>query len=431
MVIVAVTAAAAVVPIADALRVAPLASRDGVVLTWRAQNKTAVIAQPSGKLLAIHAIRRVTPGSRVTVSGIKWGSPVSGIKWSAAPSGIKWGIKWGRNGSYQSGISTRRKAKKAVWTPVRGPIVKKFAKKAVAVGTPGGMVVVRIGALRRGREGLAGQKELMAGGLPPVGATISLRVSFGKNGIKVGRDLKYLKPPVPGASLPIAGAIASINVAAKTMVIVDNQDKAYPVRITVALPPEFTVAPYARGDEVAVTGRFKPNGVMTSTLISQNGNFKEADDPTTTQVLAAGGTCANALENACPQTTPDDVASSGSSGQGPGGAPVPPSSTSPATPPSPPAGGTTPPGGDPAPPSGDPNPPGGNPGTDPPAPEEPPPGCRPVADRGTWNITWIKHRPAKCWLDWCKSQRRATGKWPVGCGPGRPWHRYVNTSRHR
>lgn len=430
MVILAVTAAAVAIPVADALRVAPLANRDGVVLTWRAQNKTAVIAQPNGKLLAIHAIRRVTPGSRVTVSGIKWGSPVSGIKWSAAPQGIKWGIKWGRNGTYQSGISTRRKAKKAVWTPVRGPIVKKFGKKAVAVGTPGGIVVVRVAALRRNSEGLAGQKELMAGGLPPVGATISIRVYFGKNGIKVGRDLKYLKPPVPGASLPIAGAIASINVAAKTMVIVDNQDKAYPVRITVALPPEFTIAPYTRGAEVAVSGVFKPNGVMSSTLISENGNFKEANDPTTTQILPTGGACANARENACPQTTPGGTSDSSSVGQAPGGAPVPPSSSSPPTPPSPPSGGT-PPGTDPTPPTGDPTPPGGDPGTDPPAGDDPPPGCRPPTGSGK-NTRWAKHRPTKCWLDWCKARSHATGKWPVGCSPGRrPWHRYVITSRHR
>lgn len=430
MVILAVAAVAVAIPVADALRVAPLASRDGVVLTWRTQNKTAVIAQPNGKLLAIHAIRRVTPGSRVTVSGIKWGSPVSGIKWSAAPSGIKWGIKWSRNGSYQSGVATRRSTKKAVWTPVRGPIVKKFGKKAVAVGTPGGIVVVRIAALRRGSEGLSGQKELMAGGLPPVGATISIRVYFGKNGIKVGRNLKYLKPPVPGASLPIAGSIASINIAAKTMVIVDDQDKAYPVRITVALPPEFTIAPYTRGDEVAVSGRFKPNGVMTSTLISENGDFREADDPTTTQILPSGGACSNALENACPLTAPGETSDAGSVGQAPGGAAPPPFSTSPPTPPSPPSGGT-PPAGDPTPPAGDPTPPGDDPGTDPPTGEDPPPGCRPFTERGTWNTPWVKHRPAKCWLDWCKTQRRATGKWPVGCGPGRPWHRYVNTSRHR
>jgi hypothetical protein len=430
MVILAVAAVAVAIPVADALRVAPLANREGVVLTWRTQNKTAVIAQPSGKLLAIHAIRRVTPGSRVTVSGIKWGSPVSGIKWSAAPSGIKWGIKWSRNGSYQSGVSPRRSTKKAVWTPVRGPIVKKFGKKAVAVGTPGGIVVVRIAALRRGTEGLPGQHELLAGGLPPVGATISLRVYFGKNGIKVGRNLRYLKPPVPGASLPIAGAIASINVAAKTMVIVDNQDKAYPVRITVALPPEFTIAPYTRGDEVAVTGRFKPNGVMTSTLISENGNFREADDPTTTQILPSGGACANARENACPQTAPGVTPDSASAGQVPGNAPPPPTSTSPPTPPSPPSGGI-PPGTDPTPPGDDPAPPGGDPGTDPPTGEDPPPGCRHFTRRGTWNTPWVKHRPAKCWPDRCNDQRRATGKGPVGCDPGRPWHRFVITSRHR
>jgi len=433
LVILAVAAVAVAIPVADALRVAPLANRGGVVLTWRAQNKVAVIAQPSGKLLAIHAIRRVTPGTRVTVSGIKWGSPVAGIKWSTAPSGIKWGIKWGRNGSYSSGI--RRSTKQAVWTPIRGPIVKRFGKKAVAVGTPGGVVVVRIAALRRGSEGLAGQKELMAGGLPPVGATISVRVFFGKNGIKIGRNLKYLKPPVPGASLPFAGTIESINVAAKTMVVVDNQDRAYPVRITVALPPEFTIAPYAPGTEVAVSGRFKPNGVMSSTLISENGSFSEADDPSTTQILTTGQpACTNAREAACPQTSPGDTASAGSGAQPGDVPPAPPSSTSPPTPPSPPAGGSgTPPGGNPTPPVVDPPPPGDDPDpdADPPPGDEPPPGCRPNAEH-TSSGTWVKHRPTRCWKDWCKAQRRATERWPLGCSAGRrPWHRVMNLNRYR
>ena len=421
LVILAVAAAAVAIPVADALRVAPLASRDGVVLTWRPQNKVAVIAQPGGKLRAIHAIRRVTPGTRVTVFGIKWGSPVPGIKWSAAPSGIKWGIKWGRNGSYSSGI--RRTTKKAVWTPVRGPIVKKFGKKAVAVGTPGGMVVVRIAALRRGSEGLAGQKELMAGGLPPVGATISVRVYFGKHGIKIGRNLRYLKPPIPGASLPIAGTVVSINVAAKTMIVVDNQDKAYPVRITVALPPEFTIAPYAPGTEVAVSGRFKPNGVLSATLISENGNFSQADDPSTTQVVTTGQpACTAALEEACPQTSPGDTASVGSGAQPGGDAPLPPSTTSTPPPPSPPSGGSDPPpGGDPTPPPGD----GPGPGTDPPPENEPPPVCHRSGERGSSSHR-LKDHPKGCWMHRCNTDRRATDNRSVGCshGHGR-WRRFI------
>jgi hypothetical protein len=415
LVILAMAAVAAAIPVADALRVAPLAKRNGVVVTWRAQNKVAVIAQPSGKLLAIHAIRRVTPGTRVTVSGIKWGSPVAGIKWSTAPSGIKWGIKWGRNGSYSSGI--RRSTKKAVWTPIRGPIVKKFGKKAVAVGTPGGVVVVRIAALRRGSEGLAGQKELMAGGLPPVGATISVRVFFGKNGIKIGRNLRYLKPPVPGASLPFAGTIESINVAAKTMVVVDKQDRAYPVRITVALPPEFTIAPYTPGTEVAVSGRFTPNGVMSATLISENGNFSEADDPSTTQILTTGQpACTQAREAACPQTSPGDTASVGSGAQPGGGSPVLPSSPSPPTLPSPPSGGKgTSPGGDPPPAPGDPDP-----DTDP-DPDDgpaPPSGCDPTTGRSTRGHL-LRHRPPRCWVAWCRAQRRETERWPGICRKNR------------
>ena len=409
LVILAVAAAAVAIPAADALRVAPLANRNGVVLTWRSQNKVAVIAQPGGKLLAIHAIRRVSPGTRVTVSGIKWGSPVAGIKWSAAPNGIKWGIKWSRNGSYSSGI--RHTTKKAVWTPVRGPIVKKFGRKAVAVGTPGGIVVVRIAALRRGSEGLAGQKELMADGLPPVGATISVRVYFGRHGIKIGRNLRYLKPPIPGASLPIAGTVASINVAAKTMIVVDDQDPAYPVRITVALPPGFTIAPYTPGTEVAVSGQFKPNGVLAANLISENGSFSQADDPTTTQIVTTGQpACPKSLDTACPAASPDDTAGVGSGAPQGGNAPLPPSSPSTPTVPAPPSGGgDLPPGGDPTPPA--------DPGTEPPGGGGTP-ACDHRVEHGR-DLHMLNHHPRRCWTHRCNTELRTTEHTEVTCRPGR------------
>lgn len=371
-----------IIPIADALRVAPLQNRNGVVLTWRAHNKVAVIAQPSGKLLAIHSIRKVTPGTRVTVQGIKWGTPTRGIKWAAPGRGIKWGIKWGRNGTYQSPI---RRGKKAVWTPVRGPIVKRFGKKAIAIGTRGGIVVVRTPALRRGSEGLAGQKSLNAAALPPVGATVSVRVFFGPKGNRIGRDLKYLKPPIPGAILPVAGRIVAIDPVAKTMVLVDRQDPAFPVRFVVALPPEFTLAPYEVGEDVAAEGTIAPTGAVTATLIGPNDNFTEADDPTQVQV-ATGGTspCAKAL-NACP--------TGGNPPPGPGTDPVPPTSPSTPNPPTPPSGGTPPPG----------------PGTGPGVP--PPPAC---ALRRQDNRIGA-HRPRACIVEWCRDRIEDGARAPKWC----------------
>jgi hypothetical protein len=339
LVIAAVAALSAIAPISEALRVAPLKTRNGIVVTWRPQNGVAIVAQPSGNLLAIHALRKVAPGTRVTVSGIKWGTPTSGIKWGTPAHGIKWGIKWGRNGSYQSGLR-KKKAKKAVWTPVRGPIVKRIGKKAVAVGTPGGVVVFRVSFAR-----IQGHVANAVATLPPVGATISVRVFFGKKGVKFGRDIKYLKPPVPGASLPFAGRIRSINLATRTMVVEDDQDPAYLVRVKVKLPREFTLTPYTVGEEVAVAGTLAAGGTLALTAIGPNANFDQADDPTAVQILTTGQpACANAVEFACP--TDPATASGGDPLLGPpppgAGAPQT-SSSSPPTPPSPPAGSGNPP----------------------------------------------------------------------------------------
>ncbi len=401
LVVAAVAAVSVIAPVSDALRIAPLVTRDGVVLTWRSNNKVAVIAEPSGRLRAIHSLRKVTPGMSVRVQGIKWGTPLQGIKWSAPARGIKWGIKWGRNGSFQSGLRATR-IKKAVWTPVRGPIVKRIGKKAIAVGTPGGLVVIRVASFapRLGRVANAVDT------LPPVGATISTRVFFGKKGARIGRDLKYLKPPVPGAALPFAGAIISIDAAAKTMVIGDDQDPAYPIRLTVQLPPEFTLGSFAPGQEVAGQGQLASQGTLNLTVIGPNGAFAEADDPTAVQILTTGQpSCAKAVDTACPTAPTASTGSEPSPGPVPGAdAPQPSTPSTPATPtPSPPPPTTpttiTPP---------------------PPPPPPPPPDCDDWKDHGAKTAKHMMRPhcvPRPCASD--SQRRRAHHKPQMPCRPNR------------
>jgi hypothetical protein len=409
LVLCAAAATSVIVPIADALRIAPLRTRDGVVLTWRPQNRVAVVAQRSGKLLAIHSLRRVAPGTRVTVQGIKWGTPVAGIKWGTPGEGIKWGIKWGRNGSYQSPI--RSSTKRAVWTPVRGPIVKRFGRKAIALGTRGGIVVVRL-PTGRGSEGLPGQHSLNATAVPPVGALVSMRVSFAGHGIRIGRGLRYLKPPIPGAPLPVAGVVVKIDPATRTLVLLDDQDPAYPARFTVVLPAAFTIAPYHVGQSIAAEGLLGAGGTIDATLVGLNGTFSQADDPQATQILTTGNpTCPNSLDAACSLTPPGGPPPSG-------GAPPPPSGSTP-PPPSPPGG--PPPVGNPPPDPGVP-PPGGNP-PPPPDPGVPPPGCLPAAPTAG---AAAAARP-QCLIDWCREQKALTGRRPPICRRHRGDHQ--STSR--
>ncbi len=407
LVVAAVAAVSVIAPVSDALRIAPLATRDGVVVTWRSKNKVAVVAEPNGRLRAIHSLRKVTPGARVRVQGIKWGTPLQGIKWSAPARGIKWGIKWGRNGSYQSGLR-KTSIRKAVWTPVRGPIVKKIGKKAIAVGTPGGVVVLRIAPTPR-----LGRVANAVDTLPPVGATISARVFFGKKGARIGRDLKYLKPPVPGASLPFAGAIVSIDPVAKTMVIGDAQDPAYPIRITVQLPPEFTLGSFAPGQEVAGAGQLASKGTLKLTLIGPNGAFSEADDPTAVQILTTGQpACTKAVEAACPPNPTTSTGGDTAPAPAPGGDASRP--FSPSTPPTPP------------PPVVDPPPP--PPVVDPPPP---PPDCDDWKGHGAMTPPHARRGPVRCVPRPCasNSQRRRLHHRPhKPCRPNRDAQRRTVTS---
>ena len=166
------------------VRVRPLPNdRAGVVVEWRGRSGTALVALRSGRLLAVHSLRRVVPGTRVRVDGIKWGTPSRGIKWSAPPQGIKWGIKLSRNGTY---VSNLRRVGGSRGTPVRGIVVRRF-RNGVAIGTRGGIVVVRMAVWLPG-----GTKRTNVRVLPAVGETITTNVRFGRQGRLLGDGVRFV-----------------------------------------------------------------------------------------------------------------------------------------------------------------------------------------------------------------------------------------------
>ena len=69
--------------------------------------RNVVVVTPTGRMMAIHSLRKLSPGTRVRVDGIKWGAPLAGIKWGVQPAGIKWGIKWAKNGTFASPAAFR------------------------------------------------------------------------------------------------------------------------------------------------------------------------------------------------------------------------------------------------------------------------------------------------------------------------------------
>jgi hypothetical protein len=270
-----VMAAAPAMAAVTEVRVRPLSNdRAGVVVDWRGRSGTAVVALRSGRLLAVHSLRRVTPGSRVRVDGIKWGTPAQGIKWSAPPRGIKWGIKLGRNGTY---VSNLRRTGGSAGTPVRGVVVRRF-RNAVAIGTRGGIVVVRMAVwLPRGT------KRTKARELPSVGDTITTNVRFGGRGRLLGDGARFVDS---GSSpvIPVAGRVSRVMTADRLVQVSSVSDPAFKVVTTLSVPTTIDIAKITVGQEVAAATSLTADGALRLQEISRNETFAAANDPASTLV---------------------------------------------------------------------------------------------------------------------------------------------------
>ena len=267
----------AVPAVADLTSVAvqPLPNdRTGVVVDWRARSGTATVALRSGRLLAIHSLRRVQPGTRVRVDGIKWGAPTSGIKWSVAPQGIKWGIKWSRNGTYSSRLNALRRVG---GTRVRGVVVQRFGS-GVAIGTPGGIVVVRM-AVWLPKTGHARTNALVR---PVRGDTITTNVQIGRRGRLHGDGARIL---AGGARvIAVSGRLSAIDTANRSIRISNISDPSYPVHTNLGVPSTIDMARLAIGSEVVVSTGVTPAGTMRVNQIARNETFAAGNDPANIQV---------------------------------------------------------------------------------------------------------------------------------------------------
>ena len=274
-----VTGATAAVPaVADVTSIAvkPLPNdRTGVVVDWRARSGTATVALRSGRMLAVHSIRRVQPGTRVQIDGIKWGTPTSGIKWSVAPQGIKWGIKWSRNGTYTSKLRSIGGAQGA---SIRGVVVRRFGS-AVAVGTPGGMVVVRMAVwLPKG-----GNKLTKDRALPVRGDTITTNVRIGPRGRLHGDGVRITRAH-GFTPIPVAGRLSAKDDVRRTIRVSNVSDRAFPVHMDISVPSTIDIARLEVGDEVAATANMTAEGALRISEVGPNATFAAGNDPAAIQV---------------------------------------------------------------------------------------------------------------------------------------------------
>lgn len=275
-------------PSALGVDAAPLAVRDGVVVAWQSTSKTAVVVAANQRVYTVHSLRRMRPGTRVRVEGIKWGAPTAGIKWSVAPRGIKWGIKLAKNGTYQSRLTALGTATTA---SLRGRVVRRYGGRAVAVGVRGATVIV---PLTRGAVWLpSGKVQKSAAPLGAFGSTVTVRLGLG-GGRAVARGVTQLAPPVPNVAVPVAGRIVAADATARALTVRAGT-VAFPLDVTISVPAAVDLGLYPVGSVLASQIVAASDGRLRPVELSLNGSFSQADSPATSVTLDP---------NASPGTTP-------------------------------------------------------------------------------------------------------------------------------
>jgi hypothetical protein len=261
-------------PTAAAVDGVALPNRQGVVVAWRAASSTAVVITDDRRAYAIHSLRRVSPGTRVRVDGIKWGTPSSGIKWSVAPSGIKWGIKWAKNGSYQSRLTAL--TGKAGVTSLRGTVVRRFGRRGVAVSIPGSTIILPL----RGAVWLpSGKRAKAVGELGRFGSKVTITVAFDAKGRPFGRKVVETAPASARPVVPLAGRVIAVDATTRTVTL-QVGSSAFPVALTLNIPASTDLARYPVASEVTVVAvQTSPVVPLAAVGLSLNRTFADADAP--------------------------------------------------------------------------------------------------------------------------------------------------------
>ncbi len=280
----AVVLLAALAPQAFAVEGAPLRNRDGVVVSWQAGSKSAVVVTRDSRVYVIHSLRKVTPGTRVRVEGVKWGTTAQGIKWGTQPAGVKWGIKLARNGTFQSGLVRLGKSRTMA---LRAIVVKKYGNRGVAVSVNGAVVVL---PLTRSAVWLPGGKRTNAGtGVGKFGSKSVFKIRVDSKGRAVVTGATEVAQATPGAAVPFAGRLQSIDAVNGQIVVNSSTNKLLPLSLSVAVPAKVDLAKFAVGTQVSGTAvaSVADPAVLIATGFSSNASFAAADNPATSVSIPA------------------------------------------------------------------------------------------------------------------------------------------------
>lgn len=252
----------------------PLPSSSAVVVAWEAGSRSNVVVSTSGRVYAVHSLRRYRVGTRVRIRGVKWGRTGLGIKWGLNPRGIKWGIRLASNGTYKAGLAPMGTQRIMA---LRGVVLRRWSGR-VAVSFRGAVIFLPIS---RGAVWLPGGTLTKAGTVGELGSKSVFTLNLA-NGAATVTGATQVAPPVPQASIPFAGKITSIDLTNGTIVVNATKNPNFPIVLTLTFPEGMDLTVFTVGSQIAgsfVKSQTGPE--MFVTAISKNGSFSQADDPTT------------------------------------------------------------------------------------------------------------------------------------------------------
>jgi len=288
---------------AHSATVAPLPQRDGVAVAWQPGPRTALISTRDGRTYVVHGLRKTRPGTRVRIQGIKWGKPTAGIKWSARPRGIKWGIKWARNGTYQS---RARVMGRTTTVNLRGTMVRRVGNARMTVAVPGATVTLPLAptaAAALDRTRTSAKKRTMAARTRIDGRRVSLTLHVNARGVV--RVTAVRPVTAPAASVPVSGRIVAIDRTTRQITV--RGDGAGAPALTLAVPAGADLGRLRIGMQVTgMTTRDPQTGELTVATLGLNGSFSAADTLViqTTTDAQPGSAASGASPVPPPATTP-------------------------------------------------------------------------------------------------------------------------------
>jgi hypothetical protein len=243
---IAVAGLAVSVAVLAAGGVASAATLKGTVVHKNKRARSFVVAEPSGRLRAVHANKSPALGRRVVVTARKL-----------------------RNGTFAA--QRVRVGKKSRRARIRGRVTYASARRGLFVVSARGVSLVVHKRRARARAASAA-----ATGLPPVGSDVTVTGSLDDQGVDadtIENDGEHHN------FVDLEGIVLAISADGKTLTLsADDNDDVSGGTVTVHLPDGFDASRYAVGHEVQIRASLNPDGTYTAVGSSDDEGAEAADD---------------------------------------------------------------------------------------------------------------------------------------------------------